>query len=348
MSPQPAAIEAKRLLHGASQRLRTQDPVPEMAALIDSSLALPLGDSRYRGHTLIEPAFNETAADSLAFVMEPGGPVASPLDRAETGTATMRALLHRHFGPEALRWFDGRSEPMRGRSYRANNWGALFGSGFDRHGMRECQVSYEWGPGLMDALPPALYHYARLAIDALPALRPGFSSIRCGRSSGSQQVTFEIDGALPLANLQPLMEALGLGHQHAGLMSAVAFLLGSRFTLPPGTAALTLRPVKNGPELRLDVNLDAIPDPPPELLTLLRMQMAERPRSLSGLDTWLMALTPDGLPGPGSVSVLSVRVQPDVPARVALYLRPESLAAEPGAPVAAAPSQAPQLVTNGA
>jgi hypothetical protein len=153
-------------------------------------------------------------------------------------------------------------------------------------------------------------------------LRPAFSSIRCGRSSGSQQITFEIDGVLPLANLQPLMESLGLGHQHAGLMSAVAFLLGARFTLPPGTSTLTLRPVRNGVELRLDVDLDAIPDPPPQLLSLLRLQLAERPRSLNGLETWLTALTPDGLQGPGSFTVLSVRVTPEMAARVSLHLRP--------------------------
>jgi len=53
--------------------------------------------------------------------------------------------------------------------------------------------------------------------------------------------------------------------------------------------------------------------------------MTERPRSVQGMDRWLMALTPDGYPGPGTVSVLSVWVRPDLPARVALYLRPASL-----------------------
>ena len=127
---------------------------------------------------------------------------------------------------------------------------------------------------------------------------------------------------MPLANLQPLMERLGLGHRHAGLMSAAAFILGARFTLPPDTAALTLRPARAGVELRLDVNLDALPDPPAQLMALMRLQMTERPKSIQGLDRWLMALTPDGYPGPGTVSVLSVWVRPDLPARVALYLRP--------------------------
>ena len=43
-----------------------------------------------------------------------------------------------------------------------------------------------------------------------------------------------------------------------------------------------------------------------------------RLRSVQGMDRWLMALTPDGYPGPGTVSVLSVWVRPDLPARVAL------------------------------
>ena len=42
---------------------------------------------------------------------------------------------------------------------------------------------------------------------------------------------------------------------------------------------LTLRPARNGVELRLDVNLDALPDPPAQLMALTRLQMTERPRS---------------------------------------------------------------------
>ena len=88
---------------------------------------------------------------------------------------------------------------------------------------------------------------------------------------------------------------------------------------------LTLRPTRSGVEMRLDVNLDALPDPPAQLMALMRLQMAERPKSAQSLDRWLMALTPDGYPGPGTVSVLSVWVRPDLPARLALYLRPATL-----------------------
>ena len=105
-------------------------------------------------------------------------------------------------------------------------------------------------------------------------------------------------------------------------MSAVAFVLGARFTLPPDAAMVTLRPTRAGVELRLDVNLDALPDPPAQLMALMRLQMTERPKGAQGLDRWLMALTPDGYPGPGSVSVLSVWVRPDLPARLGIYLRP--------------------------
>jgi hypothetical protein len=188
-------------------------------------------------------------------------------------------------------------------------------------------VHYEWGPMLMDALPAALYRLARTALEMLPGLRPALSSIRCGRTSGSQQITFEIERPLSLASLQPLMERLGLGAQHASLMSSVAFILGARFTLPPETAMLTLRPARQGVELRLDVNLDALPDPPAQLMALTRLQMTERPRSLQALDRWMIALTPDGYPGPGNVSVLSVWVRPDMAARVALFLNPAALQA---------------------
>jgi len=123
-----------------------------------------------------------------------------------------------------------------------------------------------------------------------------------------------------------MMEALGLGTQHASLMTTAAFLMGARFTLPPETARITLRPGRTGVEMRLDINLDALPDPPERLLPLLRMQMTERPAGGRALDRWLMALTPEGFPGPGTVSTLTVWVRPNMPARVGLFLRPFALA----------------------
>jgi hypothetical protein len=135
-------------------------------------------------------------------------------------------------------------------------------------------------------------------------------------------VTFEIPRALRLDALRPLMARLGLGHQHAGLVSAVALLLGARYTLPPGAGMLTVRLGTAGVELRLDVDLDAIPDPPPGITHLIGLNMAERPRSMRAFRRWVAALTPDGYEGPGRLSVLSVLVRPNLAARLALYLRP--------------------------
>lgn len=325
MEQRSAADKAKYLLHTASQRLNTADPADELGDVLEDSLPLPVGDVAYRGLRMLEPNFSETASKNLSFMMSTGGPRATSADRVETATQAMRRLVGRHFGREALHWFDGRAEPMRGRRRYTSNWGAWFGSGFDRNGVMESLVTYEWGPNLMDSLVGPLFQIARVAMDVLPGLRPAFSTIRCGRSSGSQQITFEMDSALPLNNLKLLMDRLGLGHQHAGLMSAIAFVLGARFTLPPQTSTLTLRPAKGGIEMQLDVNLNALPDLPPQLMSLLRLQMAERPTSLRSLDRWLIALTPEGYDGPGNFSVLSVRVRPNMAARIALYLRPAAL-----------------------
>jgi len=71
--------------------------------------------------------------------------------------------------------------------------------------------------------------------------------------------------------------------------------------------------------------LDALPDTPSQILSLLKLQLSERPRSLRGLERWLSAFTPEGYPGPGNLSVLSVWVRPDTPARIALFLRPATL-----------------------
>jgi hypothetical protein len=344
MSYKTAADSAKQLLQVASQRLHTVNPTPMIGRVLEDSMPLPPGDAAYAaGQPPLEPNFSEVSGRNLAFMMNTVGPYAPPADRLETATQAMRWMVNNQFGPEALYWLDGRIEPVKGRHGRGMRWGARYGAGFDRHGVMESLVTVEWGPELMDSLPPHLYRLARLAMELLPGLRPAFSTIRCGRRSGSQQITFAVEYPLALSSLKPLMDQLGLGHQHAGLMSATAFLLGARFTLPPHTAMLTLLPTNVGPELRLDVNLDALPDPPQQMAPLLSLQMGERPTSLRQLEEWLTALTPDNHTGPGTVTVLSIRVRPDMAARVALYLRPAALSGgsgvhQPGNGTIAAPS----------
>ena len=336
LSRQPAALQAKSLLHGAAKVLQTSNPASDsdLSRIMDSSMYLPLGDPAYAGHRLIEPNYTENSADSLSFVMDAAEPGANPQDRIESTTNAMSSVIQNHFGGEALNWFRGRSEAVADTPNRAATWGASFGTSLDRKGMTEASAMYEWGPELMDSLSAPLFNATKLTMQLVKGIRPSFSSIRCGRYNGTQQVTLAVESALPLAALQPLMESLGLGHQHGSLMSACALLLGARFTLPPNTATITLRPLRNGIEFRIDVLLDALPDTPSQILSRLRLQLSERPRSLRGLERWLSAFTPEGYPGPGNFSVLSVWVRPDTPARIALYLRPATLEADvkPAAP----------------
>lgn len=328
-----APFLAKSYLRSAAHSLGAADPslVPEVSSALEESLRLPVGHPAYlRTPATLGSSFAEERSGHLDFVMRPLGPLASPGDQTEAATQSMEDIVAHHYGPEALRWLKGRGEPVTGHG-RTMHWGAQLGTSFDRNGVRESMVTYEWGPNLMDAFPEALYRLARAAIDSVPGLRPAYSSIRCGRTSGSQQVTFAVDAPLSLNALQPLMDRLGLGDKHAGLMSAIAFILGARFTLPPSSCSITLRPLRGGTELRLDVNLEAIPDLPPQLMSLLRLQMAERPQSLRSMDAWLIAMTPEGYGSPGTLSTLSVCVRPDMPARITLHIRPPVLEQPPAA-----------------
>jgi len=321
MREHSAAASAKTLLHSAAQRLHTADPVHELEDVLDESLSRPAGDAAYHRRRTLEPVFNETAAGSLAFDLLPGGPWASPGDRLSAATGAARRMTSRNLGRHALRWLDGRLEVAAALGGCSSTWGASLGSGFGRDGLVESTVHMEWGPQLMESLPAPLHRVVQITMETMPGLRPAFSTVRAMRHGGSQQVTFEVPRALPLERLRPLMARLGLGHQHASLVSAVALLLGARYVLPPDAGMITVRVGRAGVELRLDVDLDAIPDPPPQIMRLLRLQMSERPRSLRAFRRWVAALTPDGYEGPGRLSVLSVIVRPDVPARLALYLR---------------------------
>lgn len=339
-TPYRAAEAAKRLLRSAAHRMMTPDPTSDrvVTEALDRSLDWDLDDARLRpvSGRSFEPNFAETAGRALAFQVRPTGSGIGSDDQREIANATARGLIFQHFGREPLRWFDGRSEAARARQMRAAGYGAHYALGLDRNGLTEVQASYEWGPEVLDMLPRPVMDLAQKAMALLPGLRPFATTIRTARMSGGQQISFELTNETALEALQPLMEALGMGARHAGLVTLVAFVLGARFSLPPGAAILTLLNSRRGPELRLDVNIDALPDVPEQLLPLLRLPMVERPQNLAALDAWMTAMTPDGYFGPGSVTVLSVRVRADMPARLALYLRPVAMEGAPSLPAPAA------------
>ena len=135
-SRQPAALQAKSLLSHAARHLHTTNPasVHDLSEILDASMYLPLGDSSYQGQRLLEPSYAENQADSLSFEMATGGPGATPLDRVETTTNAMSQVLKNHFGNEAVKWFDGRSEAVAGGSHH-KSWGASFGTALDKSGV---------------------------------------------------------------------------------------------------------------------------------------------------------------------------------------------------------------------
>jgi hypothetical protein len=183
-------------------------------------------------------------------------------------------------------------------------------------------VYYELTPEQLDSLPARLRAYVITALRTLPGLVPLFTSITCGRERGVQRVTLLQRGSLRLADLAPLMEALGLAHQLPGLMQVVGLALGGRFELPDMSVMIGLQETDAGPELKFEMALGMIPDLPPSFVDLITLALAERPRELRALNTWLQAFTPNDGEWPGHFSVLSVRVTAASPARVSLYLRP--------------------------
>lgn len=324
----PASAAAKRRLAMASRRLGTKNPVDAIGGMLDRSFSLPLGDPRYEdnhltpGHFPLEHSFSEVSANALRLDMEPLGPGAPADARQHEASREMRRLVHESFGGQALRWFDERSEAWRRSSRGGSRFGAWFGMGVDPWGLQEAKVYYEMRPGDLDNLPPNLQHAARVAITCLPRLVPIFTSIACQRRRGAQRLYFFHEGDLRLLDLEPLLHRLGIGHQLPNLLAAAGVILGGRFILPEGSVIIGLRDTAKGMEMKLDVLLGAMPDPPPQMYELINMVMAERPQAQNDLRRWVSAMTPDDLPGPGHISVVSFRVRHDLPTRCSIYLRP--------------------------
>ncbi len=330
--PKPMSDTIKQRLMRAAATLGTRDPVPEVGRVIDQAFHLPEGDERYGMNNLtpgavpFEPSFSEREPNTLRFTLEPLGPDSSPFSRRQEATREMRRLVGSHFGQNALRWFDARSEEWRSMfSFPRLNYGAWFGTSYDRDGLRSSKVYYELNPDQLNVLPPQLLRLMDNACDAMPTLLPIFTQIAAQRDNGSQRVVSLQRGPLRIADLRPLMERMGLAHQLPGVMQILGLVLGGRFDLPDMSLLVGIGSSEDGPELKLYVVLGMIPDLPPSFLSLITLGLAERPRELRSLERWLMAYTPETVGWPGDFTTLSIRVTANSPARVGLYLRPIEL-----------------------
>jgi hypothetical protein len=328
--PTPRAADVvKKRLQVAARRLGAHNPVESLNGLLERTFDLPLGDPRYGNNSLIpgslplEYSFSELTGNALRLDFEPLGPQASAAARQQEASREMRSLVQRHYGRPALHWFDQQSEPWRGsRISGSARFGAFFGAAFDEAGLQEGKVYYELGPGGIDDLPPNLQYASRVAMACLPCLQPIFTSIACGRAQGAQRIYFYHRGDLRLLDLEPMMNRLGIGDKLPSLLTAVGLILGGRFTLPEGSVVIGLRDTSRGMEMRLDVLLPGVNDPPREMHGLIQMFLEQRPASLQALRHWFQAMTLDQYSSPGDISVVTVRVSPAMNGRLSLYFRP--------------------------
>lgn len=316
-------------LSQAAARIGTVDPVRSMSTLLKRTFPFPQGDPRYANNALtpgaapLEPSYSELQSDKLRIDLQPLEPDASAVDRRDDATREMRRMVSDSFGGGALRWFDERSEMWRGFGSGCNlKFGAFFGTTFDRDGLYNSKVYYETTPGQLEALPAGLFRVVSTAMHLLPGLRPLFTTISAQRNSGAQQLTFAHPAPLRIAELQPLLDAFGIGHRIPALLQIVGVTLGGRFDLPAYSTLIGLGQGPDGPEFELHILLAGIPDLPPNFLGLLALGLSERPRELSALERWMSAFTPDDDVWPGRFSILSVRTSATAPPRVMLSLRP--------------------------
>jgi hypothetical protein len=327
--------------------LGTVDPSGPVTGLLDGALPLPPGDPRYRAVHAFEPRYSETAAGALQFAVEvpENGPAGS--GGVSAASQEVRRMLGDTLGRKAVLWFDRSTDGAR--SAAADDDSATVVSAFDRDGFREAEVTYLWGPWFTDALPDPARQVASTVVQTLPGAQPAFTTVRAARQCGSQSMSFRLSAPLPLAALGPLMAELGLAQHQQSLTTAVAFALGATYALPADAAMLTIRPMRQGLELRLDIDLEQVPNLPPNIADLIALELSERPRSLHALEQWVAAFSPDGDETPGSLSVLSVTVRPDMPARLSLYVRPRLALADAAPPnnTARGPSGEPTRVPPG-
>lgn len=332
LSRRPAVEAVQNRLARAASALGTADPFMPSRDLFMRTFQYPMDDWRYADNALLphavpfEPSFSEAQPNKLRFTIEPLPPQAGAIDRRDESTREMRRLIGAGIGRDALRWFDEASEPFRGFANGGGklDYGAFFGSSYDRDGLYASKVYYELpgGRGQIDNLPLSLARIVQAALQFVPGLRPLFTTLAAQRDMGGQRLTFACTQPLRLADLQTVLDALGLGHRLPGIMQMIGLVLGGRFDLPANGALLAFGEGPNGPDFEIYVLLSAIPDVPPSFLSLLTMGLAERPRGLAALERWMGAFTPEDENWPGRFSIVSLRTDRASPPRVSLYLRP--------------------------
>ncbi|MHB8789225.1 MAG: hypothetical protein ACYDBT_05030 [Desulfobulbaceae bacterium] len=338
MAQAPLSSQIADKLRRAARGLGAADPNPMLGGLLARTFTLPQGDPRYAANALtpgaapLEPSYSALEPDKLRFNLQPLGPEASGIDRRDEATREMRRLVRDFFGREALHWFDRRSEPWRGFGSGANlHYGAFFGSSYDRDGLYNSKVYYETGPGQIDGLPMDLFGVVSAVLTVMPQLQPLFTTVAATRQTGGQRLTLAHPRPLRIADLQPLLNALGLGNRMPGILQILGLVLGGRFDLPANATLIGVGQTADGPDIEIYVLLGMIPDLPPNFLGLLTLGLSERPRELTALERWMAAFTPEDDVWPGRFSIISVRTSRSVPPRVSLYLRPVEFEVSPEA-----------------
>src|SRR5438874_2332504 len=255
MAQRPMSHAIAQRLQCAAKTLGTVNPVPAVMPLLERTFALPEGDGRYAANALtpgaapFEPSFSELQPHVLRFTLEPLPPDAAGIDRRDEATREMRRLIRPVFGREALHWFDEASEEWRGVGSGANlNYGAFFGTSYDRDGLHSSKVYYETTPRQIEALPHGLFGLVATVLRNMPNMVPLFTTIACQRDRGNQRITFLHRGVLRLNDLSPLLDSLGLGHQLPGIMQIFGVALGGRFDLPDQSVLLAFGQTPQGPE----------------------------------------------------------------------------------------------------
>jgi hypothetical protein len=328
MRPLVSDQVGKTLSH-AAHRLGTANPMRLIGGAVQDAFSMSVGDDRYRHNSLspgvpaLEASFNETEPYGLRFTMEPLDPGASAaMKRAEASRQVRRWILPM-FGRDALYWFDRVSEDFRGTSGGGGlRFGGWFGGSLDRDGLYNSRAYYELNNQQLAELPQPLKQYIETARGYFPRLQPLFATISVRQRSGREWATFRVMGALQVEALRPMLSGLGLEAKMAQLTRLFGLALGGAFEAPDGGVLIGITAGPDGPELTVDLLLAAIPEIPDSFVELLRLGLAERPRHLRALDTWIDAFTPQGAQTPGDFSVLSIHLKNSAPAQVSLHLRP--------------------------
>ena len=312
---QPAFANICPRVTRAAHRLGVADPLTgAMGELFQSTFTRPARDPAYRTNQLqpgalpLEWSFSEGEPDALRIELQPFDPEVRSQDRLQYTIEELFSLVTLYYGKELATQFEKTVKGGVIAPLERMKFGAFLGLVLKPNVTPQFKIYVE--------LDPESRSGPWGVVSSITDVVPRFRSVAIGECGIAERFYYLCTEGFRLLDLEAPCKALGMSHRFPGLLMTLLDLTEGEFYLSPRSALLGIRTGSQGPELKIELvsTLAMSPDGLKE-----RIERLLRPDSFTPFRRWSGVVCPrlsSALP----ISVVSVKISTDKPARLSLYV----------------------------